>query len=296
MKSVLFSKNLMTDALIDVRTCPEKETQLHHHEFFELVYVLRGNAEHTIDGHSMIISEGDYFLINLKSSHGYSSLNGNDFELINCLFMPQFVDRTLAGTRSFREIMNNYLVNFGYRNFSDTVTQSVYRDSDGFVRTLFERMLSEFNEKRSGYFDVIRNLLLTLLIYLARNDYHDNKDAKNPASYIKERVRESYMKDISLSDISRELGMSLTYTSLVFKRETNTNFRDFLLKFRIEKACDLLRISDKTVSEISELVGYSDAAFFYKTFKKHLGMTPNEYRAARCAKAHIPPDLLAQCP
>ena len=55
-------------------------------------------------------------------------------------------------------------------------------------------------------------------------------------------------------------------------------FRDYLLKFRIEKACLLLRVSDMTVQEISRLVGYTDPAFFYKSFRRTTSETPDEYR------------------
>ncbi len=280
MKSLLFGKNLMTDTLIDLRTCTDN-AKLHHHEFFEIAYVLSGSAEHTIDGRSMIISEGDFFFMNLKASHGYRAI-GKDLKLINCLFVPEFLDKTLKGAKTFAEIMNGYPSKFEYTRFSDRVACRVFHDGGGFVRTLLLKMLEEFSEKRRGRLDVIKSLLLTLLISIAREDEEEYEEISR-VGMIKSYIADNFTGLPSLTEISAKLGISLTYASLIFKKATGSNFRDYVMRLRIEKACDLLRTSDKTIAEISELVGYSDPAFFYKSFKKHLDISPAEYKNQRRA-------------
>ena len=277
MKSELFSKILMTDSLIDLRTCTE-DARLHHHDFFELVYVLSGSAEQTIEDRSMIISEGDFFFMNLKASHEYRAID-SDFKIINCLFVPEFLDKTLKGARTFAEIMNNYPSKFEYTEFSDRVACRVFHDASQFIRTLMTKMLEEFSEKRKGRFDVIKSLLVTLLIYLARED--EESEELSRIARIKSYVGENLTSPLSLSEISEKLGISLTYASIIFKNAVGSTFRDYVIKMRMEKACDLLRTSDKTIVEISELVGYSDPAFFFKSFKKHLNTSPLAYRKTR---------------
>ena len=109
-------------------------------------------------------------------------------------------------------------------------------------------------------------------------------EEKGISQKIKEYVWENYAHEPSLCEISARLGISLTYASIVFKRECAMGFRDYLKKYRIEKACDLIRASDKTLSEISSLVGYSDPAFFYRIFKSHLGVSPGEYKKIRTSQ------------
>jgi AraC family L-rhamnose operon regulatory protein RhaS len=260
-----------------VHLCTDKISKLHHHDFFEFVYVLEGAAEHTIDGHTAIIGPGEFFFINLKSSHAYRCLDDErGFKIINCLFLPSFIDRTLEGARSFREILDNYLVNFGHKKATDEVTERTYRDSDGFIRAAAQKMLDEYRERRTGYKDVLRNLLVTLLVFLARQD--TAADEVNSTRYIKEFVVESYARELTLSEIAGEIGISLTYASVKFKEDTGMTFREYLIRYRMERACDLLKRGDKTVFEIAGLVGYSDAAFFYRTFKSRLGVTPRRYR------------------
>ena len=256
-------------------------SKLHSHPFLEFVYVVSGSVEHTLDGKTMIIKGGDYFLIDLNSRHSYKAIAGTkDFRIINCMFTPEFIDPILVNVKGFQDILNNYLVQFGYRKFANIPTQSIYHDNDGRLYELVNQMLREYDKKDSGYREVIRYLLLSSMIFLLRNESIENElPSDNVPRYIKQCVAQSYMLPLSLSEICRGMNHSLSNISKIFKKNTGMNFRDYLQKVRIEKACQLLRTTDKTVVEISELVGYSDPAFFYRTFKKILNVTPYEYRS-----------------
>lgn len=259
--------------------CSDTDVKLHGHSFFEFAYVVNGRAEHTINDRTCILSEGDYFLINRNDTHAYRAIAGGGFRIINCLFLPQFLDQTLTGAENFREILNNFFLRCAERNFSDRVTLQSYHDPDGFVGGLMLKMLAEDREKKPGYEEILRGLLVTLLVTLVRNDTEQGSGGEKITQHLKEYVAEHYMEQIHLSELSRQLNFSLTYVSLTFKRDTRISFRDYLIKIRMEKACQLLWGTDKTVSEIAQAVGYSDPAFFYKAFRKSLGQTPAEYRS-----------------
>ena len=280
--STLYSDRLR-GGVIAMTECADRDVKTHGHTFFEFAYVVSGRAEHTINDRTFILSEGDYFLINRSDTHSYRAIAGERFHIINCLFLPQFIDLTLAHAERFQEILNDYLLRFGYGKFSDRVTLQSYHDQDGFVGMLMLKMLNEDRERRPGYEEILRSSLVSLLVCLLRNDTEeaDESDGRNITKYVKEYVAQHYMEQISLSALSRELNFSLTHVSLIFKQETRMPFRDYLIKVRVEKACQLLRRTGKSVAEIAELVGYSDPAFFYKVFRKSLGQTPSEYRARK---------------
>ena len=276
METTVYNKHL-GDAPIALTECADGTVRMHSHTFFEFAYVVSGKAEHTINDRTFLLLEGDYFLINLNDSHGYRQIAGTDgFRIINCLFRPGFIDETLANAGSFGELLNDVLREYGPRN-SRHVTLRSYHDRDGFVGTLMRKMLTEYREKQTGYEELLRTCLISLLICLVRNDpEHGTRGTITP--FIKNYVAKHYAEPIGLSDLCRELNFSLTHLSVTFKAETGLSFRDYLIKVRMEKACRLLRTTDRTVSEVSALVGYSDPAFFYKAFRKTLGLTPTEYR------------------
>lgn len=274
----MLSGDRLQGSNVAMTDCTDRDVPMHSHTFFEFAYVVSGKAEHTINNRTFLLSAGDYFLINLNDAHSYREIAGTDgFRIINCLFLPRFIDGTLESVGSFHELLDNYFHDFGYRKGSERVTLRSYHDSDGFVGTLMEKMLGEYREKRPGFEEILRSCLVSLLVCLARNDT-EGMEMDRITPFIKEYVAAHYSRPIGLSDVQKELNFSLTHLSVTFKRDTGMSFRDYLIKIRMERACRLLRLSEKTVGEISEAVGYSDPAFFYKSFQKALGQTPKEYR------------------
>lgn len=92
-------------------------------------------------------------------------------------------------------------------------------------------------------------------------------------------VEENFKKeDLSLKDVSSCVHINPTYFSMVFKKEKGVNFSEFLLEYRMNKAMEIIRNSDKKVYEVGEAVGYVNSQYFSVCFKKFTGMSPLEYR------------------
>ena len=85
-------------------------------------------------------------------------------------------------------------------------------------------------------------------------------------------------KQISLESIANEIHISPFYLSRIFKKTEGTNFLDYLLDCRIERAKLLLSTTGDTIISIALSCGYSEVNSFYRLFKKKTGFTPSEYR------------------
>jgi two-component system response regulator YesN len=107
---------------------------------------------------------------------------------------------------------------------------------------------------------------------------HHIDDGKNIVVRAKKYMLKHYDKDISLKTVSQHHNISPNYLSSLFKRTTNENFIDFLIHVRIEEAQHLLKNSSCKIYEVGMKVGYPDAYYFSKIFKKVTGLTPQEYR------------------
>lgn len=94
-------------------------------------------------------------------------------------------------------------------------------------------------------------------------------------------VKKNYFHEISLRQIAAEVFMNESYLSDLFKRETGISFMTYLTRFRVEQAKELLPQLDLKIQEVAEMVGYQNAKYFNKVFKKHTGMTPFEFRERR---------------
>ncbi|KQO16572.1 response regulator transcription factor [Paenibacillus sp. Leaf72] len=87
-----------------------------------------------------------------------------------------------------------------------------------------------------------------------------------------------HYKEASLENASNVVYMNPYYLSKYFKQKTGENFSDYLTAVRMNKAAELLKDPSYKTYEISELVGYSNAKNFTRTFRRYFGETPREYR------------------
>lgn len=94
---------------------------------------------------------------------------------------------------------------------------------------------------------------------------------------VKRYMEKNLAEDISLEKVAKEIGMSPYYLSRYFKKEDGTNFKDYMIKIRMDRAKFLLCNHRLNVQETALQVGYSDPNYFSRAFKKHTGLSPTEY-------------------
>lgn len=95
---------------------------------------------------------------------------------------------------------------------------------------------------------------------------------------MKQEVEANY-RNFDMETLVQRLRLSRDYLFRLYKRETGRNLVDYLLDVRIQKAKELLmQPGQYKVYEVSELVGYTDYAYFSKLFKKQTGVTPKSFQ------------------
>lgn len=104
-----------------------------------------------------------------------------------------------------------------------------------------------------------------------------NKDSDIIAEVQKD-ILENYNNKLQLASYASKYFVNANYLSQLFKQETGKSFTQYLLDVRLMKAEYLLKETDFTINEISNLVGYPDYGHFSKLFKKYRGMSPQKYR------------------
>jgi two-component system response regulator YesN len=85
-------------------------------------------------------------------------------------------------------------------------------------------------------------------------------------------------EELSLDEVSSEMGVSSSYFSSVFKKETGQSFVSYLTDYRMERALFLLMEQQEKTYVIANMVGYSDPNYFSYVFKKKYGMSPSKYK------------------
>lgn len=127
----------------------------------------------------------------------------------------------------------------------------------------------------SQLFEQLRELQETVIQKLqAERD----SDILRPIRMAKKYIQNHYQEQITLEEVSDVVGLSSSYFSGLFKKETGEGFAKYLINIRVEAAKVLLRETNTSVSVICKEVGYNDLKHFTHTFEKATGLKPGAYR------------------
>jgi len=91
-------------------------------------------------------------------------------------------------------------------------------------------------------------------------------------------VEENYRRDLPQEEVARSVGLSPSYFSSCFKKETGKSFVEYVTEYRLEKARELLTTSNLRTLDVACSVGFRDPKYFARIFKKSVGVTPSRYR------------------
>lgn len=257
-----------------------KSVPMHGHNFLELTYIDAGSAEHTLNGKVSVLYPGDYLIVDHGSIHSYRALDQEGYDNLDCLFRPELLDPALKGFHSLRSVLEHYLLHFNIQAFAQDPAAMVFHDENGRVRELLTRMEEEAERKDAGYTEMLRCYLVELLVFTMRklDDAEALATGQDISAFLTAYVAEHYMEELTLRELAARLKYSLPYVSKRFKEDTGVNFVRYLQNYRVAQACRLLVSSDKTLSEIAEMVGYHDVKFFSGLLKRETGLSPSEYR------------------
>ena len=144
-------------------------------------------------------------------------------------------------------------------------------------RELFERMCNIFTSAEGCYKARVSAMFkLEILKLLETVD-----DDALPARMVEELdayIRENSGDEISNTEIGAIFGYHPFYVSRILKERKGMTLRQYIIAYRIKAAKRLLQFSARTVNEIAEELGFTDASYFTKVFKGEVGETPKEYR------------------
>ncbi|TMU88305.1 response regulator [Bacillus sp. BHET2] len=162
----------------------------------------------------------------------------------------------------FEQLRNNWLKEYEIRRQEPFYRGMDYWNEDGSFS------FRKFKEEKAKEF-------IELIETLSQAKYQKEK---NNMQHIEEFLQQHYQEEINLQDIADRFYLSREYISRKFKQDYGATITDYVTTIRMEKAMKLLENSYLKIYEVAYGVGYGNEKYFSKVFKKHIGVTPNEYR------------------
>lgn len=152
------------------------------------------------------------------------------------------------------------------------------KDKSDFLILEIENKL--FNAIKHGFIDEANEILKDIISKIEENDckYNGYKHYNRAVYETIKFIENNYNQKLSLEEVANSVFLSASYLSKLFKDEIDKTIIEFLTEVRIEKAKKFLITSELSLQSIAEKVGYGDASYFSKVFKKEEGISPSEYR------------------
>jgi AraC family L-rhamnose operon transcriptional activator RhaR/AraC family L-rhamnose operon regulatory protein RhaS len=266
--------------IVVARRDPQEPFGVHTHEFSEIVLITGGTGLHVTGQDSWLLSAGDVFVIGGSRPHDYRDMNG--LRLINILFDPADLRLDLLDLPALPGYHALLTLEPAWRRRHQFRSRLRLAPKDlGFVIGLVDRLEEELAGRRPGFRFLATALFMELVGYLSRC-YGRSKDPDSRAllriaeaiSYLETHFEEP----IGLEELARMAHQSRRNFVRAFHAAMGSSPIAYLIQIRVNRAADLLRRSDQSITEIAFRVGFSESNYFTRQFHKILGVTPSAYR------------------
>jgi two-component system response regulator YesN len=163
-----------------------------------------------------------------------------------------------------------------YNTVMTTIIQSQHTEMeklDKYLLVDYERLIERYQDVH----DLIEDLKRMSGAYLG-GMYLEGQIRNDSMLAVIQYVNSNYHLNLSLQMLAEKFYMNRNYISQLFIKHVSRSFTDYLAELRVRHACELLKNSNLPIQRVGERVGYHDAYYFSKIFKKIVGKTPREYR------------------
>jgi AraC-like DNA-binding protein len=259
------------------------------HNFWELLYVDKGEVEVTTDKATYLLKQGEMIFHKPNEFHNVRANGKIAPNLIviafDCLSksMKFFIDKIIK--------INNKEKNF----LGEIVTEA----RNAFSSALDDPLLNKLEKRTNAKFgseQFIKLYLEQMLLTMIRKEKYAS-DPEKATTTVKQRadddlvnkikafLEENSHGSISFEEVCKKFTQSKTNLKILFKSNVGMGVMDYYRELKIEQAKKLIREESYNFSGISELLGYHSVHYFSRYFKKATGMTPTEYATSVKAKS-----------
>lgn len=227
----------------------------HFHAGIELVHVLEGSFNATINGQSMVVHEGEMLVNNCYSVHAYVSEKCYSIVTIIPLGVVPSIQKLLTSNR--------------FRNH--IIADDVHKSLEFFMRTMADNPENAVLQKGVSY-----SLLGYLMGRIPLDPVHSSDQADVICSILN-YLNDNFSQRLTVEHVAAKFGYSRSRFSHLFKSTVGYSLPQYLNMLRCRSVCESMLSSNVPVVDLAISAGFNNAHTFYTAFKSYYHMTPREY-------------------
>jgi len=262
---------------------PQEVFGAHAHEFAELVIVLGGKGLHVTGQDSWELTAGDVFVIAGSREHEYRNLQ--DLRLINILYQPNQLKMRLLDLPSVAGYHALFTLEPARRPRQPGGSRMRLNARElAQITDLVDRLEIELKTREPGFGFMATASFMQVIGLLSRcYDRNPSPDGRallrigEALSHLERNIHQ----DVDLEELASIAHMSRRSFMRMFQSATGTSPLAWQIGQRIQRACTLLRQTDKRITDIAFDVGFNDSNYFTRQFRKATGFSPRHYRMRR---------------
>ncbi len=256
------------------------DSQMHVRSFWKIFYVMEGEGKHLINNRVQPLRPGVICVVH-PGDRTSVFIETDNLILCNLCFKPELFGETLKRLRNEYNFFS--IFSRSYSPDSSLSDMLYLLDSDRIAASMLKRILHEYDAEQLNYQEMIRAQVIELLIHISRlsSMMFQKENRCNAVRYINAWIGEHYAEEPDYKALAARIGISQGYMCTVYRELTGMTISGALQKRRFEAACEELKNSTRSVSEICYRCGFNDMSYFHKVFRSRSGMTPRRYRQSR---------------
>ena len=268
-------------------TCNQEK---HRHEYVQIIYACRGKLKHVLNNGVFDICGGDIFVIPPYVPHYYIADTGENYELIEFEFTPEFINEQFSSGSDENSFLDfAYLEPFLMVEYQMSPRLNLTGNVKDQVENLFASILIEYQERQSDFVLMTKSLLLQLLVLVGR-EYRKTLSEYDPHAEVFKQHREAMTnilkyidlhieEDLTVEEVAEKAMLSQSYFRYLFKQLSGRSLIDYINGRRISKAAQLLKSKPEArIIDICYQIGFHHVNYFNKIFLREMGVSPSAYR------------------
>jgi AraC-like DNA-binding protein len=249
------------------------------HDYFEISYLYSGSAKIIVESNEYQLFPGDLVVLGSDIVHTYVPTSQKPADFIWAAFLPGAVYTPGESEIDFEYVRPFYEHQYNFLIPGSSVPPNVPELLCRMYRFMERKELHYRIQVKTCLYELLNNLLLYYDKFeiVKTINYNKRKNDIRRLQKVFDFVAGHYHERIALEQAARTVCMSKHYFCRFFKKVMGYTFFEYLSRFRIDKAKELILEDRHTVTEIAYDVGFDNLSYFYRTFKRLTNYNPREF-------------------